>query len=43
MVNEKSMIQNVINNENIKCLAEEYELFQVLFDASKLENSHIPL
>ena len=32
------MIQNVIDNENIKCLAEGYELFQVLFDASKLLN-----
>ena len=38
IVNEKSMIQNVIDNENIKCLAEGYELFQVLFDASKLLN-----
>ena len=38
IVNEKSMIQNVIDNENIKCLAEGYELFQVLVDASKFLN-----
>ena len=32
------MIKNVVDNENIKCLAESDELFQVLFDASKLFN-----
>ena len=37
-VNETSEIRNIIDNENIKCLAEGYELFQVLFDASKLLN-----